>query len=765
MDNTNLVITNDLENHYANFIPTNTGVITVSTLLISGGNGGQIQFRDPWLVENNDQPNQFKIYNSPFSPGSGNYVNYDIFLNQVFYDQSCYSISVISPQVINIANRGDLTYYFCKWQGSSVRIENANEISTKVDFQLSNSQLSALLKGHGASNTATATGYNNGRRIVCKPSTPLVYHVVYSDYNCIWYTSTNNSGQTWSPELLISTDGTQNINPAIALSNGSGGSLYYLYIVWEQLYTISGTTKHRILMRKITVDGSSGLITLGNIQTISDNSLLDGIDESRPSIYVEPYYEFIWIAWKAKIDASTTKVFIKYYPGTDPWTPMQEISGVNGYPVIARSPNAGGKRTKIVWSDGVRIKYIAGDYSGGSWSWTPIKKLKDDSPAYNLTQPTFTIDNSNYGHLVYCGYYIYYVKYNLTNPADTAAQVGSTVALSTYDCSSPSISVDASGIPITVFFSKTGVIYRSKYQNGSWTSTNFADGKYPSLAEKCTTGATWTRYSSAPYVLRTDLGDGSLHKGVGAPEVECFIAKRFEYPVKDTAIPNTHFVFDLDDFSVNDNSYQFNDNLETDQITLSGSNKIMFRWQVQSMDLKYNLPLMRFYFKTKTGKYLLQTVNSTEILDRSAEPLQTIINSIDFSCKGSMTGKIVIEFIDNTPYNVSLLKEGEETGTLAKTIASNDISSIVPTEFSLKQNFPNPFNPVTQISYELPHACYVSLKIYNTNGQLVMDLVNGNKEAGRYQVVFDGTHLASGIYFYQLEAGTFSDVKRMVLIK
>jgi len=90
---------------------------------------------------------------------------------------------------------------------------------------------------------------------------------------------------------------------------------------------------------------------------------------------------------------------------------------------------------------------------------------------------------------------------------------------------------------------------------------------------------------------------------------------------------------------------------------------------------------------------------------------------------------------------------------------------LTPKTYSLSQNFPNPFNPITQISFELPQDGHVSLRVFDINGQQVADLVNGYKTAGRYQALFDGTGLASGLYFYRIEAGAFTAVKRMLLVK
>jgi len=86
-------------------------------------------------------------------------------------------------------------------------------------------------------------------------------------------------------------------------------------------------------------------------------------------------------------------------------------------------------------------------------------------------------------------------------------------------------------------------------------------------------------------------------------------------------------------------------------------------------------------------------------------------------------------------------------------------------EFALESNYPNPFNPTTQISYQLPENSFVNLVVYNTIGQKVAELVNQEQTSGKYTVKFDASNLPSGVYIYKLQAGEFSDVKKMLLTK
>ncbi|MDD5361504.1 MAG: T9SS type A sorting domain-containing protein [Ignavibacteria bacterium] len=86
-------------------------------------------------------------------------------------------------------------------------------------------------------------------------------------------------------------------------------------------------------------------------------------------------------------------------------------------------------------------------------------------------------------------------------------------------------------------------------------------------------------------------------------------------------------------------------------------------------------------------------------------------------------------------------------------------------DYKLYQNFPNPFNPVTKISYKISREGTVTLKVYNLVGQVVGTLVNEKQNAGTYEVDFDASELTSGVYLYKLQINGFTSVKRMTVIK
>ncbi|MHB2156401.1 T9SS type A sorting domain-containing protein [Calditrichota bacterium GD2] len=97
--------------------------------------------------------------------------------------------------------------------------------------------------------------------------------------------------------------------------------------------------------------------------------------------------------------------------------------------------------------------------------------------------------------------------------------------------------------------------------------------------------------------------------------------------------------------------------------------------------------------------------------------------------------------------------------------AINDNQNNIPNNFVLSQNYPNPFNPTTTIKYGIPRSVHVTIEIYNLLGQRVDVLINQKKNAGYYQLQWDGSHLASGIYFYRMSAGEYVEMKKLLLLK
>jgi len=107
--------------------------------------------------------------------------------------------------------------------------------------------------------------------------------------------------------------------------------------------------------------------------------------------------------------------------------------------------------------------------------------------------------------------------------------------------------------------------------------------------------------------------------------------------------------------------------------------------------------------------------------------------------------------VDDLSWGAATEAKEHETGT--------------PARFTLKQNYPNPLNPSTTIRYGLPNRSQVTLTVFNTLGQQVAQLVNGDMEAGFHEVKFDGSGLSSGVYLYRMQAGSFAETRKLLLVK
>jgi hypothetical protein len=126
-------------------------------------------------------------------------------------------------------------------------------------------------------------------------------------------------------------------------------------------------------------------------------------------------------------------------------------------------------------------------------------------------------------------------------------------------------------------------------------------------------------------------------------------------------------------------------------------------------------------------------------------------------------------FVDATAPvgNITYSLEQIDNNGTAKIIGTTKVTVAAPTVFALKQNYPNPFNPTTIINYELPMNSHVTLKVYDVLGKEVATVVNTTQNAGSYSINFATNKygMSSGIYFYRLDAGNYTEMKKMVVIK
>ena len=181
-----------------------------------------------------------------------------------------------------------------------------------------------------------------------------------------------------------------------------------------------------------------------------------------------------------------------------------------------------------------------------------------------------------------------------------------------------------------------------------------------------------------------------------------------------------------------------------------GQNQVTLNWNVDRI-VHHDLMGFKIYRNSNSGfvpseSNLLVTLSNqhSSFTDNFVEPNQNYFYMIEAIDDGGNSGW-------TSELSTSITGIEPETGT--------------PTEFALEQNYPNPFNPSTIVSFSVPQSSYVTLKVYDILGNEITTLVDETKEAGRYDINFDASSLSTGVYLYKINAGSFTSIKKMLLMK
>jgi hypothetical protein len=152
----------------------------------------------------------------------------------------------------------------------------------------------------------------------------------------------------------------------------------------------------------------------------------------------------------------------------------------------------------------------------------------------------------------------------------------------------------------------------------------------------------------------------------------------------------------------------------------------------------------------------------TEVASYQTDNALRALNALN-GASYSFTDKTLLEV--GKSYDYQLRETGFDGQVATLETVTLTVRFNVAREYELAQNYPNPFNPVTMIRYQIPTAETVSLKVYDVLGKEVATLVSGRQEAGNYAVPFNASGLSSGMYFYRLQAGSFVETRKMMLVK
>ncbi|HVO74519.1 MAG TPA: LamG-like jellyroll fold domain-containing protein, partial [Ignavibacteriaceae bacterium] len=193
----------------------------------------------------------------------------------------------------------------------------------------------------------------------------------------------------------------------------------------------------------------------------------------------------------------------------------------------------------------------------------------------------------------------------------------------------------------------------------------------------------------------------------------------------------------------------------------NGSSATLYSAEKGSSLTFYDLPPMPpagcFDVRFSSNRFA-EIINSPKdiLISSSTYPLSLKVQNTSLRIKDKTTGKIINTF----------LKDGQELTINDPAVNVLEVSGeLIPDKFELSQNYPNPFNPSTAIRFGLPVDSKVKISLFNLLGELVSIITEQDYEAGYHQIVFKAGPLASGIYFYRIEAGAFMDIKKMMILK
>jgi hypothetical protein len=190
------------------------------------------------------------------------------------------------------------------------------------------------------------------------------------------------------------------------------------------------------------------------------------------------------------------------------------------------------------------------------------------------------------------------------------------------------------------------------------------------------------------------------------------------------------------------------------------------------VDAEIPVELTAFNASVNKNEVSLNWITATELNNLGFE-IQRKSGDSDYETLGFVNGKgTTTEYsnysfadknVDAGNYTYRLMqKDFDGTFSYSQEV---EVEVSVPLEYALDQNYPNPFNPTTTIRYAIPEDNFVSIKLYDVLGNEVITLVNEQKQAGRYEILFNASNIASGVYYYQISSGSFSQTRKLVLMK
>ncbi len=797
----------------SNFNPIYSGITIKNSLEGTTADGGSVQFADPWFIDypdpqfGNTRRNRgmndavWRTRPSPFNPNYNDPYEYGQAYQGVFLEQDPnflpdipnYSVGSVEGQTISVHNQ-DRKFYHYKWDGTDVSFQNPNAVQTGVVFHTVNSVATDVLKGNLMSDDQNGISSSSQRKMVRTDNG--IYHVVYESMGNVWYTYslTANFQGDWSEDEMVLPDAK---NPSLDYEGNT------IKIVCEIHY--SGDAQIWLLTYEPQSNGGYENTEVEVVTTYPDSYF----GNAKPVISYTN--DAIFIAYR-KNTTEGIKQRTKFNNNGWYWDSEATIPGTGQY---SSDPSIAGNNTEvhIVFAKPGKIMYEMAYMQGYNWLFAYLSDISNGSGFKTNKYPSISFSHNQHLYAIISWLGIY----DAAMQKRSAKQQGGITPFRRYAAVTKvgsgsywgSFNNFGDNVEYTnnnSINSDPGSIISWSEQNGQYSKfvKRLGSGTYDAVQPLSTNGIqpfvsngssfqdikamVFNTSTSAPYLLNKCTNDFSLQSLAKSNEDETIDLSYGRSGVIEKE--GIEFLFNVGDILVDGEAVKFVVRADTLPVnTIEELNSAVVT-EPFYLNQQTELIFSNYYY----------VVNPDW-----ADSLLSNDFSVNFKCElvKASTNEIVGTF-DNITYNKTNVEEYDNPGFLVDcsgieqgnyyfrlTTTLNDEANLyltdiqrdnyllqkgnligrtfkgepIPQVYALEQNYPNPFNPSTTIRYQLPQDGFVTLKIYDILGREVTTLVNEEKTKGRYEVNFNASSLASGVYLYRIKVNDYVAVKKMLMLK
>lgn len=697
-----------------------------------------------------------------------NTISYNAPLIRTVNYGTTFEFIALSQQTINSRD-----YRFAGWADNVMLTNRQVTISGPGTY-------TAKYAWHLHSGSAVATTYNNQRKMVYDGAN---YHLVYESSGEIYYTYSNDNGNTWSNELIISDNNGGNKYPSIDIVN------QIVVVVWQQEFPSTG----RICMRRKTAGGWQAQ------QIVSEFFASPGfIATPVVSVGGGDYYHVVWH------DYDNTNLTIRSYnPSNGSWSNETTIPSTNSNSLHPSLTADTYNFHHLAWAESGTIYYTKISYSGSSYTFSPNKENVSNGTGYsNHVYPSITTDYSRRPSIAWQAYSGPALELQIILQRRrelSGAWSSSTSFIGNDDHYKPSIT----SYPNVTNNQKLRIAWRlasatlklAKYDGTSWSQfTESATGNDPNISFSMN-GSEAAKIvlrsgSASPYTITTtsqNLPKATATRIAHYRRGVMRIGKvEMSFDLGDFYLQSDGGLIPIDLFSYNDTlvvglTGEWNDMFRTEPVILPANSVLVSQngFSVINPQLLGNvLPLGT---SVSFALEAVHAITNTPLATLYKQVVSRVDTSLfwgkrQFRVPSTLVGqpvylRVVVSTLGSIvakPSLVEIYQEVPDSSSLDKPEPANGVA--VPKTLALYPNYPNPFNPETVIRFDLPEASEIELAIFNAIGAKVKTLVNGRCAAGQYMEIWDGRNargelVASGIYFLKMRAGDFTATQSMILLR